>query len=46
LMFKKTSISRIFFHFPLEAIFFNPTKVAYQNFMYCHELAIRINQKD
>lgn len=33
IVLKKTSLNRFFFNFPLEAIFFNPTKVAYQNFI-------------
>jgi len=43
-VFEKASKNRFFFTFPLEAFFFIPKKVAYQNFMRCHELAMHINQ--
>ena len=44
-MFKKTSRNRIFFLLPLEAIFFNPTKVAYQILLWRFCLVITIYQK-
>ena len=45
IVFKKTSRNRIFFLLPLEAIFFNPTKVAYQILLWRFCLVITIYQK-
>ena len=45
IVLKKTSLNRFFFNFPLEAIFFNPTKVTYQILLWRLCLVITIYQK-
>ena len=45
IVLKKTSLNRFFFNFPLEAIFFNPTKVTYQILLWRFCLVITIYQK-